>query len=117
MQWHGDLNTAVKPLTEVCPWIPQPLSRLLEQMLSKDAAGRPAGYQPLMTELESIRRRIEDTHHVDAPPFPVTPGGKGGAGKKADWWQDSRSRMLLMAAGLVVLIVVMFFWGWMNSGK
>jgi serine/threonine protein kinase len=109
MQWHGDRAAAVKPPAEVCPWIPQPLSRLVEQMLAKDAAARPAAYPALIEELESIRKRIEDTHHVSN----LTPAEHGSgtlAGKRSlglrtmPAWQ----RILLLCAAAVVVVLVLF---------
>ncbi len=68
MRWHGDRKTTVAAAAGVCPWLPSALSQLIERMLCKDAGGRPESYQQLITELEEIHRRVEDTDHIATVP-------------------------------------------------
>jgi hypothetical protein len=84
-------------------------------MLSKDPVKRPASYKGLISELEGIRKRIEDTHHIAAVPSLEADRSAGLAAQLQRALQASsllRSvppRQLLLVVALVLAVFVIAF--------
>ncbi|MFN0168565.1 MAG: protein kinase domain-containing protein [Bryobacteraceae bacterium] len=72
LQWHGDLERKARPLVEVQPAIPRPLSDVIARMTEKRIAQRPATVAELLPVFQAILRTFQDTQEVPgveiAPP-------------------------------------------------
>lgn len=103
MQWHGDPVQKLPRPADVASWIPAPLSDLLEQMAAKAATERPQSYADLIERLEAIRKRVEDTRHIDAKDV-----SQARESSSAEHSVPLRNR-IAVGAGIAVLALILWF--------
>jgi serine/threonine protein kinase len=64
MEWHSDPAKPARPLTTLIGGIPTPLTDLLNRMMDKDAAKRPASYAEALEHLRKLLVRTQSTQQI-----------------------------------------------------
>lgn len=109
MQWHGDPSQTVPRPADAASWIPTPLSDLLQAMTAKSTSDRLTSYTELIERLEGIRKRIDETRHVEAPRSFAFEGASTET-------STPQIRLILLATGAVLLIIFVILILWFLLG-
>ncbi len=62
---HGHLTETPEPIAALRPDTPPPLAELLERMLAKEPAERPADWEEVLAELKPVREALILSQHID----------------------------------------------------